>query len=384
MIDFLYSIYDFLVGLMTYQDFTVIQAVPLPPPVGAAVITGVGSLLGGMFGSNAQSAANKTNLKIARETNALHYKMFEEQNQYNKDMWDLNNAYNDPSAQASRLTSAGFNPYLANEVTSGSSSSAPSSVSPPTLATPQIQPNMSMSSALYNAGQALGNIPLQKAQIDNLDSNSFASLLKAYSDVKSASKDWKTKDLQNWILEMTKGNVIERSNYDAKVAREEWLQSLANTTAAQSRAFIADYTAFMLPEQTAIDMNYKVAQTMLLDAQRNQSYEHAKLLAKQIIKEEALTHGIRLSNHQLEKLTPLVIDEKTYNNLINLERLYYYQNYGDDKAPVEGKGSLNILGFPAVGFGAGLSANGKLPVHSGHPLPKKKIYYVPHGNSGTW
>lgn len=382
MIDYLFSIYDFLVGLLTYQDSSIYAIID--PVIGAAVIKGAGSFLGGMFGSNAQASANKTNLKIARETNALNYKMFQEQNQYNKDMWELNNAYNDPSAQASRLSAAGFNPYLGNEVTAGSSSSAPASVSPPSLAAPQIQPNMSMSSAMSNVGDALGNIPLQKAQIDNLDASSFASLLKAYSDVKSASKDWKTKDLQNWILEMTKGNVVERSNYDAKVAREEWLQSLAHTTAAQSQAFIADYTAFMLPEQTVLDMNYKVAQTMLLDAQRGESYEHAKLLSKQIIKEQVLTRGLRLSNNQLEKLIPLVVDEKTYNNLISLERLYYYQNYGDDKAPVQGKGSLNVLGFPALGFGAGISATGNLPVYKGHPLPQKKIYYVPHGSSGTW
>nr|DAG79682.1 MAG TPA: DNA pilot protein VP2 [Microviridae sp.] len=379
MLDF---IFNFLVGLLTYQDSSFTYAIA--PVVGAALINGGASLLGGIFGSKSQSDANKTNLQIARETNALNYKMFNEQNAYNKEMWQLNNEYNDPSNQASRLQAAGFNPYLSGDVTSGSSSSAPLSASLPNLVTPQIQPNMSLPNALQQVGSVLSSIPLQQAQLDNVYSDTFSTLINAYVNAKSAGKDWKTKDIQNWILGMTKDNMVTRSNYDAKIARQEWLQSVSNTKAAEAEAAIKDWTSFMLPETSVVDLNYKVAQVMLTNAQANESYERAQLAAAQVIKETLLAEGVRLSNDQIRKLTPLIVDSQEYKNLIDSERLYYYQNYGDEKAPFTAKGSLNIFGFPAVGFGAGISGEGTLPAHKGHSQPKKNKYYVPHGSSGTW
>lgn len=377
MFDSFFSIFDFLVGLLTYQDYNLIQAVPLPPVVGGAMISAGSSLLGGLLGSNSQSQANKTNLKIARETNALNYKMFQEQNAYNKEMWQLNNDYNDPSNQAKRLQDAGFNPYLTGDVSAGTSSSAPSSVPLPNLVTPQVQPNMAFSNALPEIGSALSNIPLQQAAFDKSNAETFSTLIGAYVNAKSAGKDWKTKDIQNWILEMTKDNIITRSNYDAKQARQEWLQSVANTTYAQAQAEIADWTSFMLPEQSVVDLNYKVAQVMLTNAQKDETYERASLEAAQVIKETLLAEGVRLSNNQIRQLTPLIVDSQMYKNLIDNERLYYYQNYGDEKAPLTGEGKLSVFGFPSVGFGAGLSANGYLPVYNGHKRPKLGKYYIP-------
>lgn len=371
------TILNFLIGLWTYQDPNLILAVPLPPVIGGAMIMGGSSLLGGILGSNAQSQANKTNLKIARETNALNYKMFQEQNAYNKEMWQLNNEYNDPSNQAQRLQSAGFNPYLSGEVTSGSSSSAPSSVPLPNLVTPQVQPNMALASALPQIGSALSNIPLQQAAYDKSNADTFSTLIGAYVDAKSAGKDWKTKDLQNWILEMTKDNIITRSNYDAKIARQNWIESIANSKFAQAQAEIADWTSFMLPETSVIDLNQKVAQVMLTNAQTNETYERASLDAALVIKETLLAEGVRLSNNQIRQLTPLIVDSQTYKNLIDSERLYYYQNYGDEKAPLTGEGKLSIFGLPQVGFGAGLSANGYLPAHKGHKRPNLGKYYIP-------
>lgn len=370
-------IFDFLIGLLTYQDLNSIQAIPIPPVVGSAMILGGSSLLGGLLGSKSQSQANKTNLKIARETNALNYKMFQEQNAYNKEMWQLNNEYNDPSNQAQRLQSAGFNPYLSGDITSGSSSSAPSSVPLPNLVTPQIQPNMAFANALPQIGSALSDIPLQQAAYDKSNADTFSTLIGAYVNAKTAGKDWKTKDIQNWILDQVKDNIITRSIYDAKIARQNWIESIANAKYAQAQSEIADWTSFMLPEQSVIDLNQKVAQVMLTNAQTHETYERASLEAAQVIKETLLAEGVRLSNNQIRQLTPLIVDSQTYKNLIDSERLYYYQNYGDEKAPLTGEGKLSVFGIPSVGFGAGLSANGYLPAHKGHKRANLGKYYIP-------
>lgn len=381
MFDTIYSIFDFLVGLLTYQDSSLIQAVPLPPAVGAALISGGASLLGGLFGSNSQSQANRTNLKIARETNALNYKMFQEQNSYNKEMWQLNNEYNDPSNQAQRLQAAGFNPYLSGDVTSGSSSSAPSSVPLPNLVTPQIQPNMAFANSLPQIGNALSGIPLQQAQIDNLDANSVSTVIDMLLSTGDATRNWKAKDLQNWLYDITKWNMKTRSDYDAKIARQEWLESISNAKYAEAQAEIADWTSFMLPEQSVIDLNQKVANVFLSKAQEHLSYEQAKLSAKQVVKETLLAEGVRLSNRQLEQLTPLIIDEKEYNNLLLDERLFYLQNYGTENPTVQSDGNFN---FGTGKYGIGVSGSGYLPVHSGHRSAKKGRYSRLRSSNGSW
>lgn len=52
-----------------------------------------------------QAASNRRQFKYQKEAMAL-------QQQYNKDLWDYQNAYNTPQAQMERLKAAGLNPYL--------------------------------------------------------------------------------------------------------------------------------------------------------------------------------------------------------------------------------------------------------------------------------
>ena len=72
--------------------------------VGAAVVSGASSLLGGLLGNHAQSSANRTNLQIARETNAANQQLADKQNQWNLDQWNRENEYNSAAAQKQRLT----------------------------------------------------------------------------------------------------------------------------------------------------------------------------------------------------------------------------------------------------------------------------------------
>lgn len=73
---------------------------------------GFGGLASGLLGSIGSIWQNKTNLKIARETNAMNRQMFDDQLAYNTDMWNKQNEYNDPYAQRQRLEQAGLNPLF--------------------------------------------------------------------------------------------------------------------------------------------------------------------------------------------------------------------------------------------------------------------------------
>ena len=89
----------------------------IAPLVGAGIIAGAGSLLGGLFGgglsARSQRKTNETNLRIAHENNLWNKKLQDEQNAFNLKMWNAYNDYNTPANQRSRYEAAGINPYFA-------------------------------------------------------------------------------------------------------------------------------------------------------------------------------------------------------------------------------------------------------------------------------
>lgn len=173
----------------------------------AALIQGATNLAGTIYSGYTQRKMNKEQLKLARETNAQNYKMWQEQqqhnidmynmqsedawdmanyqNQYNHtmyerqkrdniDMWNIQNAYNTPEAQKQRLLAAGINPYLAMSGNAGTAAGSvqgatpqgAASLTPPSMqSSSPIPAQMPHSSAFTNsavvgieAGKAVGDI----------------------------------------------------------------------------------------------------------------------------------------------------------------------------------------------------------------------------------
>ena len=156
----------------------------LGPTLASAGISAGAGLLGSAIGSIGGIFSNRTNLKIARETNAMNYKiaqeanaanykLWKEQNQANIDMWNMENEYNSATNQRKRLEDAGLNPYM---MMNGGSSGTAGSLSSATP-TPTVTPNMQgttmqnpvvttpFDQAMQNVSEMLYNRSLQKEQI---------------------------------------------------------------------------------------------------------------------------------------------------------------------------------------------------------------------------
>lgn len=119
----------------------------IDPHIAGSMITGGVDLLGSLLGFGSNKSANEANIAMQRETNAQNYKMFQEQLQYNTDMWNKTNEYNDPSAQMKRLKEAGLNPYLALDKAASAGTASMGSTpapSPAQIGAP-IQPEVSPS-----------------------------------------------------------------------------------------------------------------------------------------------------------------------------------------------------------------------------------------------
>lgn len=98
----------------------------IAPLVGAAMVSGAASILGGglsgLFGS---SSASKS-LKAQREANATNLQIARETNEANRNLWREQSEYNTPVNQMARFRAAGINPYMAvSQITSGNAETAP-------------------------------------------------------------------------------------------------------------------------------------------------------------------------------------------------------------------------------------------------------------------
>lgn len=112
---------------------------------------------------------NKANKKLVRETNAQNYKMFQEQNAFNRemafDMMQYENAYNDPAAVRERLENAGYSPFAMGD---NGASFANADGSTPTAGTPTPMIAPQYQAPHFDFANSIGDLTLKAAQAKKL------------------------------------------------------------------------------------------------------------------------------------------------------------------------------------------------------------------------
>lgn len=138
-----------------------------------------GGLINGIFGSKSQESANKTNMAIAQMNNEAMLQAQRENNEWNRetaiDMFNRENAYNDPSAVSERLRAAGFNPGVAmgngaNFVTSGDIST-PQAQALPSFQQAQVSPVPSPLVGVFDGIEKYASAMSQLAQAKKHDAD---------------------------------------------------------------------------------------------------------------------------------------------------------------------------------------------------------------------
>ncbi|MES5005621.1 hypothetical protein [Prevotella disiens] len=340
---------------------------PISPQVGAALIGGGASLIGGLINGSSQNSANRTNMAIARETNRANMSMLKYQNAFNQEMWNKNNEYNTPLAQRQRYEQAGINPYLAmSNIQSGNASSALQSANGNAMQGARVEPVTGYGDAISNGvnqavatytqlqqarkvkaeadGQEIGNMSLAaryKAMLDNmkgeykfkvsqtnLNDLDFKFRNKTFQqdvDMKNlgveTAKELRTKmQLQNAYQRILNSTAQLNLDFLNKYGEERIKNEISNQLAdlatkaqsiVESKARVSQGWAHIGIEKYNAKTNRMNAQTNRMNAetQRTLVNKQVDVMAKQIDLIAEQTTGHKLSNKEKQQLMPILVEQ---------------------------------------------------------------------------
>lgn len=164
--------------------------------VGGELIGAAGSLLGGLFSSSGSRYAARKQLQAVRETNAANLQIAQQNNAFNERMWNLQNEYNSPVAQRTRLEQAGINPYLMLD--GSNTGNAQSSVTADTSGT-QVAPDVgsTIAGGYQSLGSSISSAASQIAQMVYNNDLQSANVAKAQAEAFNVSAQTRYQELQN-------------------------------------------------------------------------------------------------------------------------------------------------------------------------------------------
>ena len=100
--------------------------------LGGSLLGGVSNLISGVSSATMQQKQFEHDKYINQQNIAFQQQTNEQNKQFAKDMWNMQNAYNDPSQVMARAKNAGINPYavVGGATTPASPVATPSTQSP--------------------------------------------------------------------------------------------------------------------------------------------------------------------------------------------------------------------------------------------------------------
>lgn len=356
----------------------------MDPILGSAVIGGVSSLLGNIFGSSSNASTNRTNLRIAQMNNEFNERMLDKQISFNQDMfdqqigydsqkwrdqyaaqqsydtlaWNRNNAYNDPSRQRSRLERAGLNPYLmmnggsAGTASGGSvpnaSGGSPGAlgVSPPTATPVSVQPYnydfSGISGIIPSLIDYYANKDLKASQAGNLWQD--LSLKKALYDTDVAFGKEKLSNMiadtwdkttrakagmnQNLMFDLTWQEQVKQARQQTYNLTKEGELMNADIISKQMQTELWRKELSWMDERVRSEIAVKVAEAYNMYASGYCNYKQAAMYVENAIKIEAEAAGVRINNGILYRSSKWLVDLAKTNSMKarNENNLLYWQS----------------------------------------------------------
>ena len=247
------------------------------PLVGSAALPGLGTVAGiagsKILGGGISALGSTLNQQSDRN--------------YAQQLWNQQNAYNDPSAQVKRLTKAGLNPNFILGNASGASGNATSM--PDNVKVSDSNSNNHALDSVASMMSAFAQADLARAQADKAKADA------AYTEAN------KTK-LLDYDMPNTAANT---ANINANTKRTEADTSLTNLQAeAQDWTNKINFT-LQEPKMRA-EIENLASQTVNNQEQRKLIQQNVKLVAQQVLESAARTANYKMDTAQMKKLLPLI------------------------------------------------------------------------------
>lgn len=296
-----------------------------------SILSGIGSIgsaIGNLFST---SSNNKTNLRIARETNEANRELYEKQFADQYRMWIENNEYNDPSKQVARFRNAGLNPLLQNYQAGQAQAMSVPSAAPmqgATMEAPQFHFGDIAQNLALAAEASKTSSESQGIQMDNqfkVEMNRLGVREKiANIDILLKQKDLTDSQRgvleqqrealvkENWLFDATRSQRVEQFSLNNDVLRSQKanLEEQMKLSASQ-RALNDIHTQLGNKENEWFD---RKAQAGLLKLFNDIAVGKASigLINNQSLRELFAAQGLIISNDQAEKIKPFIVKQAKY------------------------------------------------------------------------
>ncbi len=349
--------------------------------LGAAAISGVGSLIGGLLSSHGSRVAARYQLQAARETNQTNRDIADQNNKFNERMWNMQNEYNTPVMQRARLEAAGLNPYLMMDGGSaGVAESAPSADTSGTQVAPDVGSTIaggyqamgnSISAAASQIAQMTYQNDLQQANVDKTKAEAQNANLQNQYD--SLRNDFATAQfLVDLRLKQKQGDISE---YDANYLRDSMQDRLdavkfQNTLTGSQSSYYNQMSGVLdvqrqieqtnldwLPKEKAAGLAATLQNVRTMASQMHLNFAQAKNALAMAALNYAQENGVRINNR---------LQNSIFDLSVGIAENTYLKGYAEQDQFRRG---LN-LGVPQ--YGAAIVSQKSSPTPK--PSRKAKIY----------
>lgn len=302
----------------------------LSPILGAVGTLGAG-IAGSVGGSKSTSSTNAMNYKINQMNNEFNAAEAQKSRDYQTEMWERTNAYNDPSAVRQRLASAGYNPYLAlNSGAAGTASNVGSSSTASAASAVPQQPYdwSTLASSISSAAQVFNQTQQSNAQASALQSQKSLADAQTYSVLSNV--DWYKlgPEYRRWLQTTGASRAALSLNTDKQ--QLENMQWSRNVMEAQRNQLLLsnDQQKIMnkyLDQGQQLQIQIYAAQYYDLMASGQLKYAQAQTQLAQRIFLAAQASGQRISNKIAESTADALIQAQ---NAQNASSMLYHKGFG--------------------------------------------------------
>lgn len=348
----------------------------IDPLIGAGIATGVGSLIGNIFGTK---SSNSQNMKINRMNNEFNAREAEKARQYQTEMWNKTNEWNSPKNIRKRLESAGYNPYLGMDSSNVGTAQSIGSSSPASAA-PPIQNNPvqfdGLQNALSTAIQMSNSTKVSNAEANNLQGQ------KGLADAQAAATlsgiDWYkfSPEYRNWLQATGMARAQLSFNTDKQnLENMQWVNKIQR----------AQRTDILLSNESKRIINKYLdkSQSLQLNLMANQAFQafSAGRLSLQQCKTEVTKQLLNMAETEGQKISNRVASE-TVDELIGALQWQYssdemysrgYAGYAREAGKSRGKGDiakgqLDEYNYNSRYWNTGIESVGRIGNGIGLPL----------------